>query len=183
MPNGDLIATGAFESAGGMPAAGIARWNGSTWSALGTGITGSAGPVAILTSSDLIVGGDFTSAGGVPCNNIARWNGSSWSALGTGTDGQVESLAWLEHGDLAVGGQFSSAGGVNANNIAVYSFHPGCYANCDCSTAPPILNANDLQCFLNKYAAGDPYADCEAGGIGPISAFQCFLNAFATGCP
>ncbi len=29
-----------------------------------------------------------------------------------------------------------------------------CYVNCDNSTANPILNANDFQCFLNKFAAG-----------------------------
>ena len=30
----------------------------------------------------------------------------------------------------------------------------GCYPNCDNSTSPPILNANDFQCFLNAFAAG-----------------------------
>ena len=61
-----------------------------------------------------------------------------------------------------------------------------CYANCDCSTAPPILNANDFQCFLNKYAAGDPGANCDGSTAAPIlnaNDFQCFLNAFAVGCP
>jgi hypothetical protein len=27
-------------------------------------------------------------------------------------------------------------------------------ANCDASTVPPILNANDFQCFLNSYPNG-----------------------------
>ena len=31
---------------------------------------------------------------------------------------------------------------------------PTCYPNCDLSTATPILNVNDFQCFLNKFAAG-----------------------------
>ena len=29
-----------------------------------------------------------------------------------------------------------------------------CYANCDGSTAAPVLTANDFQCFLNAFAAG-----------------------------
>ena len=29
-------------------------------------------------------------------------------------------------------------------------------ANCDGSTVAPVLNANDFQCFLNKFAAGCP---------------------------
>ena len=60
-----------------------------------------------------------------------------------------------------------------------------CYANCDNSTASPILNANDFQCFLNKYGAQDPFANCDGSTAAPIltaNDFQCFLNAFANGC-
>jgi hypothetical protein len=60
-----------------------------------------------------------------------------------------------------------------------------CYANCDQSTAPPILNANDFQCFLNKYAAGDTTANCDGSTVPPVltaNDFSCFLNAFAAGC-
>ena len=31
-----------------------------------------------------------------------------------------------------------------------------CYANCDHSTSPPILNVQDFACFLNMFAAGCP---------------------------
>jgi len=31
-----------------------------------------------------------------------------------------------------------------------------CYANCDSSTAPPVLNVQDFTCFLQKFAAGCP---------------------------
>src|SRR5262249_29885737 len=34
-----------------------------------------------------------------------------------------------------------------------------CYSNCDGSTTPPVLTANDFQCFLNRFAAGDSYAN------------------------
>src|SRR5262249_12430591 len=30
-----------------------------------------------------------------------------------------------------------------------------CYANCDASTTPPVLNVADFSCFLNRFAAGD----------------------------
>ena len=61
----------------------------------------------------------------------------------------------------------------------------GCYANCDLSTTPPILNANDFQCFLNKFAAGDPYANCDGSTVPPVlnaNDFQCYLNKYAAGC-
>lgn len=60
-----------------------------------------------------------------------------------------------------------------------------CYANCDASTAPPILNANDFQCYLSRYAAGDLWADCDhSTGHPALTAndFICFLNVFASGC-
>jgi len=61
-----------------------------------------------------------------------------------------------------------------------------CYPNCDQSTTPPILNANDFQCFLNAFAANDPYANCDGSTTDPTlnaNDFQCFLNAYAAGCP
>jgi hypothetical protein len=60
-----------------------------------------------------------------------------------------------------------------------------CYANCDGSTAPPILTANDFVCFMYKFAVGDSYANCDGSTVPPIlnaNDFACFLNAFAAGC-
>jgi hypothetical protein len=61
-----------------------------------------------------------------------------------------------------------------------------CYANCDASTASPVLNVLDYACFLNKYAAGDTYANCDESTTPPVLNvldFACFLNKFAAGCP
>ena len=61
-----------------------------------------------------------------------------------------------------------------------------CYANCDGSTGNPALNANDFQCFLGKYVAGDIYANCDGSTGNPaLSAndFQCFLGRYVAGCP
>ncbi|MBL9030699.1 MAG: hypothetical protein JNM80_03210 [Phycisphaerae bacterium] len=61
----------------------------------------------------------------------------------------------------------------------------GCYANCDASTVPPILNINDFTCFINRFATGDSYANCDGSSIPPIlniNDYTCFLNAFSAGC-
>jgi hypothetical protein len=61
-----------------------------------------------------------------------------------------------------------------------------CYANCDNSTVPPILNVLDFNCFLNAFAAGASYANCDGSTIPPVLNvldFNCFLNRFAAGCP
>lgn len=63
---------------------------------------------------------------------------------------------------------------------------PGCYANCDGSTAPPFLNVNDFQCFIGRYAASSPAANCDGSTTPPVlnvNDFACFLTAYAAGCP
>ncbi|MFN0134048.1 MAG: prolyl oligopeptidase family serine peptidase [Phycisphaerales bacterium] len=65
-------------------------------------------------------------------------------------------------------------------------FPPRCAANCDGSTAAPVLNINDFQCFINRFAANQPSANCDASTLVPVlnvNDFSCFLNRFATGCP
>lgn len=59
---------------------------------------------------------------------------------------------------------------------------PACYANCDGSTASPLLTANDFSCFLNRFVSNDSYANCD--GVGGLTAndFQCYLAAYVVGC-
>src|SRR5262249_52353662 len=98
-----LYVGGQFTTAGGVSANGIAKWDGTSWTPLGSGIA-SPGSVEVLTTYDdgsgpaLVVGGGFTVAGGVAAMNLAQWNGQSWSALGTGVDGRVDALATYDDG-------------------------------------------------------------------------------------
>ncbi len=112
-----LFVGGNFTSAGGVPAMNIARWNGTTWSALGSGIQG--WPRAMTTWNDgtgtkLYVGGNFTAAGGVSVDHLAKWDTVSWSDVGGGVQGsEVKTLAvWTNPGlgSLVVGGDFDKVG-------------------------------------------------------------------------
>ena len=61
-----------------------------------------------------------------------------------------------------------------------------CYANCDGSTATPVLNINDFICFQSRFAAGEPAANCDQSTSTPVlnvNDFICFQQRFATGCP
>ncbi len=179
---------------------GIARWNGTTWESVGGGLygqqsgTGGVWDMAVFddgTGPALFVVGRFDFAGGangIPARNIAKWNGHEWSPLGAGV-GIADYLAVADDGrgpSLFVGGALSSAGGGTVYSIAQWVGCAGgrqCYADCDNNR---ILNANDFQCFLNKYAAKDPYSNCDVSTQTPaINAadFQCYLNKFAAGCP
>ena len=127
---GNLYAGGNFIHAGGASANQIARWDGTTWHSLGTGMSGGhhyykgVDSLVLDAQGHLFAGGDFTIAGGVSANDIARWDGTAWHSLGTGMSGGSEyfptvyTLMLDGQGDLFAGGDFTKAGGRVANNIS-----------------------------------------------------------------
>ncbi|MGA2243117.1 MAG: hypothetical protein ABSH11_13915 [Verrucomicrobiota bacterium] len=113
---------GTFSAAGGVPAAGLAKWDGANWSGVG-GFDGLVRAMA-TDGTNLYVGGSFTNAGGVLITNLAKWNGANWSAVGGaigyygGSIGpSVYAIEW-HNGQLYIGGSFTSAGVVAATNLA-----------------------------------------------------------------
>jgi hypothetical protein len=114
----DLYAGGVFTVAGGVKAMGIARWNGTQWSSLGTGLSAAALSLAVM-GNDLYVGGGFVQAGGENVYGIAKWNGTQWSALGIGVNYDVTSIAVAKN-KVYVGGWFFDAGGIYASRVAVW---------------------------------------------------------------
>ncbi|MFY9342541.1 MAG: hypothetical protein WAT39_08625 [Planctomycetota bacterium] len=115
LPNGDVVAGGSFTIAGGVPASRIARWDGTAWSPLGSGVNSHVQSLTTLPNGDVVAGGSFTIAGGVPANRIARWNGTAWSPFGVGMNGlpsvSVLAMTTLANGDVVTGGYFTTAGG------------------------------------------------------------------------
>jgi len=99
--------------------------------------------------------------------------------------------AWIWYDSGRNGGPPSPLiGSFNHDEFLVFRIRgagtPVCYANCDGSTTPPILNINDFICFQTKFAAGDPYANCDGSTVPPVlnvSDFTCFINRYAAGCP
>ncbi|MCY2960720.1 MAG: hypothetical protein NTY35_11190 [Planctomycetota bacterium] len=110
---------------------GIARWDGTGWSAVGGGIAN--GGVLALAAPDLgsgrqlIAGGAFSASAGNAGASIQRWTGSSWQPLGSGvqmdlgTTATVSALCEYDDGSgnaLYVAGRFDRAGGVVRRGIA-----------------------------------------------------------------
>jgi len=115
----DLYAGGVFTTAGGGIVNRIAKWNGSSWSSLGSGVNLFVQALAV-DGSDLYAGGNFTTAGGVIVDRIAKWDGSSWSALGNGVNEETKALLVSGSSDLYAGGFFQTAGGETVVNIVNY---------------------------------------------------------------
>src|SRR5262245_14130350 len=88
-----LYAGGMFTVAGGQVANHVAKWDGSSWSPLGSGLEWRVWTLAAFddgSGAALYAGGAFWVPGGY---YIARWDGTAWSAVGSGMDQPVDALA------------------------------------------------------------------------------------------
>jgi hypothetical protein len=119
-----LYVAGSFTAAGGVGVNKIARWDGTAWWPLGSGLDDNV--LSLCTFDDgsgnaLYVGGGFTTAGGVPARSIARWDGASWSAVGTGLNNAVTGMCAFDDGSgpaLYAAGYFTASGGTQMLNVA-----------------------------------------------------------------
>src|SRR5262249_25923336 len=132
--NNNVYVCGNFTAIGNLMSNHIAKWDGSSWSPLGSaahdGVDGTGGVSAIaVMGTDRYVGGFFASVSdstqtGLAARNIARWSttSSTWSALGSaaqnGVNNSVNALAVLGT-DLYVGGFIATASSSTQNNILV----------------------------------------------------------------
>ena len=115
----ELYVGGKFTDAGGITNAdGIAKWNGSTWSAVSPStaqINGEVFAIAVA-GGKVYAGGTFDNAGTSGADNLAVWDGTSWEPFCTvpgETIGNVKALQVIGT-TLYVGGDFQDAAGIAA---------------------------------------------------------------------
>lgn len=99
----ELVIGGLYTGLPGAP--NIARYNGSTYSAMAGGTNDAVRALAAGPDGNLYVGGDFSLVGGVPASRIAMWTGSAWAGV-QGVDGPVHALA-THRAEVQVGGAFA----------------------------------------------------------------------------
>lgn len=107
--DGFYYAAGAFTLSGATTLNRIARWNGTSWVALGTGLNGTANCMKVF-NGQLYVGGSFTNAGGASAIGLARWTGSTWQGVHPIMSGTVHSMEVFQN-KLIIGGVFGGIGG------------------------------------------------------------------------
>jgi len=114
--------------------------------------------------------GPNTVGGGKP-DNAWLWNPGGWWGYPNNIKPVPEDL--LGNGQTGV-------------NFRLFGSPVSCYANCDASTTPPVLNANDFVCFLSAFVSGSSYANCDGSTSTPAltgNDFACFIQEFSSGCP
>lgn len=113
-----VVVGGQFTTAGGVQANGIAIYDGTVWSSMGSGSNGVVRALAADGQGGVYAGGEFTTMGGVVVNRVAHWNGSSWSSLGAGANARVDAMAVLADGSLVISGSFQVVDGTPAPGLA-----------------------------------------------------------------
>ncbi len=114
--NGELYIGGEFSFLG-ITASHIVKWNGSSFSAVGGGLTGIPSGLGVY-NGELIASG-YNGQALYNGHALVKWNGTNWAPLGANNGITGYATDMLEfNGELHVCGYFSSIGGIAANNIA-----------------------------------------------------------------
>jgi hypothetical protein len=131
LPNGDLVAAGVLPLATGVVAR-VARFDGSTWTPLGTLPVSTQRAVSclrVMPNGDLWLGGQALD--GSPSTCLMRWDSQAWQSLGVFTatpllpggpawvnDPVVAVVQELPNGDVVAGGWFTTVDGTFTEAIA-----------------------------------------------------------------
>jgi hypothetical protein len=151
----DIYVGGQFLHAGGIPANYIAKWDGTSWSALGSGLDNMVSAIA-TSGREVYVGGQFVNAGGKQSWNFARWfeplavvspnGGETWDA------GSSHSITWATAASVGpVKIEYSTNNGSNWTTVIASTPNTGSYS----WTVP---NTPSASCFvrISDAATGSP---------------------------
>jgi len=185
-----LYAGGRQLLAPGQPRAGVYKWDGGSWTAVGQDLGGAV--------TDLVVWDDgsgpalYLSGTAMPdIGYIARLVDGRWETVDGGIASQPAvptttfASAFGLHvwdSDLYVGGSFTLVGDP-AVEVAGIIRRTGCAGDCAADfDGDGELTIFDFLAFQNAFDAGEPRADFDGDGELTIFDFLAFQNAFDLGC-
>jgi hypothetical protein len=99
----DVYVGGAFTMAGTTTLNHIARWDNSSFSALGSGLDGNVNCIFLenFGAGTIFAGGSFINSGTTTLNRVGKWQNNTWIALGSGVSSTVNAIT--ENGGFFVG--------------------------------------------------------------------------------
>jgi len=172
--NGALYVGGNFSTAGGITARGLARWNGSSWSAV-TGLFFDAIFALEVHDGKLVIGGQFSTFPGNP--NICQFDGTTFTTFGAGgANNNVRALR-SSGSRLYVGGDFTTLGGIPVNR---FGYWDGSWHDSQFGTDGGVYA---LSSFGNEIMVGGTFANVDFDGT-PPSILSPFWGRYSqTGTP
>src|ERR1035437_6455149 len=202
----NLYAGGYLITAGGLPANHIAQWNGSAWSALGSGVNDSVRALSAYGADHLFVGGNFSQAGTNVSPYIAQANMGSGPPVivaspaslavlvGATADFQVAAIGspllvyqWVFNGTNAIDGatsaglslanvQLTQAGAYSVTVSNLYGVVTSAPAVLTVTGVPPVIVASPASLAVPVGATAD--FQVAATGAPPL-VYQWVLNGTA----
>ncbi len=189
-----LFVGGSFLKVDTISTACIGSWNGTAWTAYGTGIDFSLFPpfanvrtMAVIDDT-LYVGGIFDNADGTTVNGIVKWDGSTWSLVGaagiplpgsllTGVYGMAN-----YNGNLVASGNYTDSSNQTFPYLATYSPCPVVVPCAADFNGVNGVTVQDIFDFLTAWLAGSASADFNhVNGVTVQDIFD-FLTAWLAGC-
>jgi trimeric autotransporter adhesin len=99
--NGDIVVGGWFTEASGVPANGLARWDGFAWHDMGLGPTSVVQDVRVRANGSVAIAGDLITPGSSTATGVAIWSNGVLTLPG-GAPAQARLAAEYPNGDLLV---------------------------------------------------------------------------------
>lgn len=119
--NGELYVGGSFLKIGGVNTAGLAKWDGTNWTAVNCPPGFNLYAMAVY-KGELYIGGDVALNCIVPNPfgyGIARWNGTQWDSVGGPVSGVITAMVVdTINNYLYVGGSITNVAGVPCFSVA-----------------------------------------------------------------
>lgn len=114
----EIYVGGFFDSIGGVPVNGIAKWSGE-WLALP--VPPGSGIISMVVHDDsLILAGSFAASWEYSGLRVLRWDGNAFASLGASPNASVSCLH-VHHGQIVAAGDFMTIGGVSARRVAMWN--------------------------------------------------------------
>ncbi len=141
--HGRLYVCGDFTNAGtsNISTRYIARWNGTQWDSVGSGMSGTVNDLVVDTVNDVLYAcGAFTQAGSATAYGVASWNDTTWTPVGSGLDTLwATQCLGIFNGELYAGGPCitTTLQGDTLRNF--YKFNGTKWISVDGGTNNPVL--------------------------------------------
>src|SRR5262249_9547897 len=111
--NNSLVVSGTITGFGSLASSNIARWDGTNWSALGSGVSTYALALGVH-HTHLYASGSFVAG-----RNLLMFNGTAWTIVPGGFSDYPYAIASY-NGKLYAGGFFTQAGSALASKVASF---------------------------------------------------------------
>lgn len=174
----------------------IAQYDGSTFSALDTGVDDNVHTVLVHSDGSVYIGGEFATVSGTALNFLAQWINNAWYKVGpddfylSGTSRLVYDVAELKNGDVAIAGYYTvnRPGILITDNLLLWNGYIYYYKVG--ATRPKVIVDSDQYGFIigtssttNTYNAGGDTTVTTGSDVDitPLMRFESLEASFVAG--